>query len=245
MRLSTNLGRRAGVALLGAALLVGAPGGAWADEVVPAPVETVAPPADPAAAAPVPEAPAIALGSRVMRLGDTGADVAELQGLLKVAQTGTFDAATKKAVKQAQRRAGLKAHGRVGPRTLDAIRTGKRAAKAATSSRSMPRTGTPAANQRYARAYIAGRYGWGAGQMSCLRAMWTRESGWRHRAVNPNGIYRGIPQTSARVYGSMGYSTAAYMSSPAIQIKVGASYIRNRYGSPCAAWSFWRSHHWY
>jgi hypothetical protein len=35
------------------------------------------------------------------------------------------------------------------------------------------------------------------------------------------------------------------MNSPAIQIKVGAKYIKNRYGSPCNAWSFWRSRHWY
>ncbi len=30
----------------------------------------------------------------------------------------------------------------------------------------------------------------------------------------------------------MGYSTSQYMNSPAIQIKVGAKYIKSRYGSP-------------
>ena len=68
--------------------------------------------------------------------------------------------------------------------------------------------------------------------MSCLSTLWTRESGWRYWVSNPNGIYRGIPQTSSRVWGAMGYSTSQYMNSPAIQIKVGAKYIKSRYGSP-------------
>ena len=53
-----------------------------------------------------------ALGDRVLRLGDTGPDVAALQELLKVEQTGTFDAATRKTVKKVQRSAGIKANGR-------------------------------------------------------------------------------------------------------------------------------------
>ena len=81
--------------------------------------------------------------------------------------------------------------------------------------------------------------------MSCLTSLWMRESGWRYWVSNPNGIYRGIPQTSSRVWGAMGYSTSQYMSSPEIQIKVGTHYIKKRYGSPCSAWSFWQSRHWY
>ena len=202
-----------------------------------------APAADPAAAAP---AAAPALGERVLRFGDTGADVVALQALLGVAQTGTFDAATRKAVKKVQRAAGIKAHGVVGPKTLEAITdpaAAKRAKKA--SSRSLPRAGAPAASRAYARAFIASKYGWGSGQMSCLSTLWSRESGWRYRASNPNGRYHGIPQTSAGVWGAAGYTTSEYMSNPEVQIKVGAKYIKSRYGTPCSAWSFWRSHHWY
>jgi peptidoglycan hydrolase-like protein with peptidoglycan-binding domain len=230
--------------------------------VAPARAEEAPAPTDPAATAPPPEqvtapapaespaeAPAeavaapVALGDRTLRLGDTGADVVALQELLGVERTGTFDATTKRAVKKVQRAAGLKASGVVGKRALKAIERAARGELA--SSRAMPRAGAPAASQRYAAAYIASKYGWGSGQMSCLKAMWTRESGWRYWVSNPNGIYRGIPQTSARVWGSLGYTTAQYMRSPEVQIKVGTHYIKNRYGTPCNAWAFWRSRHWY
>jgi len=205
-------------------------------ETVPATVETA--PAGATAAAPV----TYSLGQRTLRRGDEGPDVTKLQKLLRVKRTGTFDTATRKAVRKVQRAAGLKANGAVTKKTLKAI---KRAAKQSSSSRGLPRAGSPSASKAYARAYIASKYGWSSAQMSCLSAIWQRESGWRYTVSNPNGIYRGIPQTSARVWGSLGYSTAQYMRSPEIQIKVGTHYIKQRYGTPCGAWSFWRSHHWY
>jgi hypothetical protein len=113
------------------------------------------------------------------------------------------------------------------------------------SSRGLPKAGGPAASQRYARAYIAQRYGWGAGQYSCLKVMWMKESAWKYWGSNPNGKYHGIPQTSVHEWSKDGYSTSQYMHDPAVQIRVGARYIKSRYGSPCAAWSFWRNHHWY
>jgi peptidoglycan hydrolase-like protein with peptidoglycan-binding domain len=245
---TTRLRRRAGGALLGACLVLSTPAAAaWATDPVTdpsAPTPTASPTPTPA-----PEAAAVAvtfaLGDRVLRRGDTGPDVRALQKLLRVKKTSTFDVATRRAVQRVQRDAGIRDHGVVGPKTLNAIRKADRARAAAASSRSLPRAGSPAASQRYAAAYIAERYGWGSGQMSCLRSLWTRESGWRYWVSNPNGIYRGIPQTSARVWGALGYSTAQYMGSPEIQIKVGAHYIRGRYGTPCNAWSFWQSRHWY
>ncbi len=256
--------RRLLAALVSALLVVSLPAVAGAPahaEEAPAPAATgdpaVAPlpdpnaqPADPAAAtaaAPV----TFALGDRVLRLGDSGPDVAALQELLKVPATGTFDAATRKKVKKAQRSAGVKANGVVTAKALTRIKRDlkKRAAEARAAKKAsrgvMPRAGAPAASKRYAAAYISRTYGWSSGQMSCLSTLWTRESGWRYWVSNPNGIYRGIPQTSSRVWGAMGYSTSQYMNSPEIQIKVGAKYIKSRYGSPCNAWSFWRSHHWY
>jgi peptidoglycan hydrolase-like protein with peptidoglycan-binding domain len=213
-----------------------------------APADPAVQPADPATAA-VPAVPLV-LGARTLRFGDVGQDVSALQELVKVERTATFDAATRKAVKKLQRAAGIKANGVVTAKALKRIQrelkkqaAAKRAAKEA--SRGLPRAGAPAASKRYAAAYISRTYGWGSGQMSCLSALWGRESGWKYWVSNPNGIYRGIPQTSSRVWGAMGYSTSQYMNSPAIQIKVGAKYIKNRYGSPCNAWSFWRSRHWY
>ena len=221
-----------------------------ADPAVPAtPVDPTVQPADPAVVA-VPAAPLV-LGSRTLRLGDVGEDVSALQKLLKVEQTATFDAATRKAVKKVQRAAGIKANGVVTAKALKAMKKDlkKRAAAARAAKKAargaLPRAGAPAASKRYAAAYISRTYGWSSGQMSCLSALWGRESGWKYWVSNPNGIYRGIPQTSSRVWGAMGYSTSQYMNSPEIQIKVGAKYIKSRYGSPCNAWSFWRSRHWY
>jgi len=187
------------------------------------------------------------LGERRLRRGDTGPDVKALQKLLGVKKTGTFNKKTRKAVKKVKVAAGLNANGVVGTKALKAIKKDAkaRARAAKQASRSLPRAGSPAASQRYARAYIAQRYGWGDGQMSCLITLWNRESGWRYWVSNPNGIYRGIPQTSSRVWGAMGYTTSQYMNSPEIQIKVGTSYIKGRYGSPCNALSFWNSRHWY
>lgn len=257
--------RRLLAALLGAVLILGLPALSGASvvraEEAPAPAPVADPavpatavdpatvPADPALAAP--SAAPLVLGARTLRFGDVGEDVTALQDLVRVEKTATFDAATRKAVKKLQRSAGIKANGVVTAKALKKMKkelkaraSAERAAKKV-SRGALPRAGAPAASKRYASAYISRTYGWGSGQMSCLSTLWTRESGWRYWVSNPNGIYRGIPQTSSRVWGAMGYSTAQYMNSPAIQIKVGAKYIKNRYGSPCNAWAFWRSHHWY
>ncbi len=182
------------------------------------------------------------LGSRKLRRGDTGADVVALQRLLKVKRTGVFDKRTRKAVRRIQRAAGLKANGVVNKRTLRAI---KRASREQRAVRSLPRRKAPAASRTYAKKYIARKYGWGAAQHRCLVQMWERESNWRYWVSNPNGRYHGIPQTSRAVWTAAGYSTAQYMRNAEVQIKVGTRYIKGRYGTPCRAWAFWRSHHWY
>jgi peptidoglycan hydrolase-like protein with peptidoglycan-binding domain len=259
---STPLARLLG-AFIAAVLIVGLPTLSGASPVraeeTPAPVPATDPavpatPADPTVQPAVPATaavPAVPLGSRTLRFGDVGEDVAALQALVKVEQTATFDAATRKAVKKLQRAAGTKANGIVTAKALKRIKrelkkqaTAARGAKQS-SRGALPRAGAPAASKRFAAAYISRTYGWGSGQMSCLSVMWGRESGWRYWASNPNGRYHGIPQTSSAVWSRAGYSTSQYMNSPAVQIKVGAKYIKSRYGSPCNAWAFWRSHHWY
>lgn len=244
-----NPARRIGAALLGASLVIGLPAMAGtAPALAEDTTTTTGQAAGTAVAAPV----AYALGERTLRRGDTGADVAALQKYLKVkyskvARTGTFDKRTGKAVRKIKRAAGLKANAVVGHRALKAIKKAAKKAKArkSSSSRSLPRAGSPTASKRYAKAYIAQKYGWSSTQMSCLSTLWTRESGWRYWVSNPNGRYHGIPQTSSAVWRPLGYSTSRYMRSPEVQIKVGTHYIKKRYGTPCRAWAFWRSHHWY
>ncbi len=85
-------------------------------------------------------------------------------------------------------------------------------------------------------------FGFSTSQMSALIPMWSRESGWSVYAANPSGAY-GIPQalpgSKMAAYGS------DWQTNPATQIKWGLSYIKSRYGSPSAAWSFWQSNGWY
>ncbi len=86
------------------------------------------------------------------------------------------------------------------------------------------------------------QWGFALSQMPCLVNMWNKESGWRTSAANPSGAY-GIPQAlpgnKMAVYGS------DWQTNPATQIKWGLDYIKNRYSTPCGAWTYWQSHGWY
>ena len=79
------------------------------------------------------------------------------------------------------------------------------------------------------------QYGWDAGQFACLDPLWTRESGWNVYARNPGSGAYGIPQ--AVPGDTMAAAGPDWRYSPVTQIRWGLGYIRDRYGSPCAAWS--------
>ena len=106
---------------------------------------------------------------------------------------------------------------------------------------------TPESNLAQARAFIRDRYGWRYAEFKALKAMWWRESNWRHDVVNnhPNGPWYGLGQVNGGFIASRGYSIKEYMKSPLAQIKVGAAYIKERYGSPTKAWTFWQANGWY
>jgi len=86
--------------------------------------------------------------------------------------------------------------------------------------------------QHFAKLYIADQYGWTDGQFSCLVDLWNRESHWRVAAHNSSGAY-GIPQ--ALPGRKMSAAGADWKTNPATQIRWGASYIQDRYGTPCDA----------
>lgn len=116
------------------------------------------------------------------------------------------------------------------------------AVSAPRASRSTVRTPIYTGDARgIARAMLPG-FGWSAGEFPCLDSLWTRESGWRVGASNPSGAY-GIPQalpgSKMAAYGS------DWQTNPRTQITWGLHYIQGRYGSPCAAWSYFQSHGWY
>ncbi|BCB77026.1 hypothetical protein GCM10022251_45050 [Phytohabitans flavus] len=76
--------------------------------------------------------------------------------------------------------------------------------------------------------------GFGIDQMPCLDKLWTKESGWNHKARNPSSGAYGIPQ--AYPAGKMSTAGSDWETSPATQIKWGLGYIKDRYDDPCGAW---------
>jgi hypothetical protein len=109
-------------------------------------------------------------------------------------------------------------------------------------SRTLTRTVDPTDPQDIAKGMLS-HYGWSADQFSCLNEIYMRESRWNPSAANPYSGAYGIPQAlpgdKMAAYGS------DWQTNPATQLAWGLSYIRDRYGSPCGAWSFWESHNYY
>lgn len=101
---------------------------------------------------------------------------------------------------------------------------------------------TPDGARATARAMAASKYGWGAGQFSCLSSLWNKESGWNYKAYNPSGA-TGIPQ--ALPGGKMATAGADWRTNAATQIAWGLDYIKRAYGSPCSAWSHSQAVNWY
>lgn len=131
-----------------------------------------------------------------------------------------------------------------------------RKAAGTTASRSQTTPRTPATNigpiPSSCKSYSGNRAigcslvlsaGLGLEQMVCLDHMWTKESNWRTTAENPSSHSYGIPQSLPA--SKMAAFGSDYRTNPATQIKWGLSYIKNRYHTPCGAWSFWQGHNFY
>jgi len=128
-----------------------------------------------------------------------------------------------------------------------------RRARSTTSSRSQPRTTTDngpvpsscdayTGNRQLGCSVLLGE-GFSLSQMPCLDKMWTKESNWRTSARNPSSGSYGIPQ--ALPADRMAAFGSDWKTNPVTQIKWGLDYIKNRYSTPCGAWSFWQAHNWY
>lgn len=85
--------------------------------------------------------------------------------------------------------------------------------------------------------------GFGLDQMPCLDKLWSRESGWNHKARNRSSGAGGIPQ--ALPMSKMASAGADYRTNPATQIEWGLGYIKGRYGKPCKAWAHSEDVGWY
>ncbi|MCH6159551.1 transglycosylase SLT domain-containing protein [Streptomyces marispadix] len=79
-------------------------------------------------------------------------------------------------------------------------------------------------------------------QFQCFSQIVERESGWNVHAQNPSGAY-GLVQ--ALPGSKMSSAGPDWRNNAATQVKWGLNYMKDRYGSPCGAWSFWQSNNWY
>jgi hypothetical protein len=112
------------------------------------------------------------------------------------------------------------------------------AATAASGTAAAGNTGassaTAAANQATAKL-LAAPYGWSTGtQWADLVSLWNSESGWSATAQNPTSTAYGIAQFLDTTWATVG---ATKTSIAAAQIAAGLKYIKQRYGSPSAAWA--------
>ena len=105
------------------------------------------------------------------------------------------------------------------------------------------RLGTPTGNKTYAKRYILTKYSWGNTQNKCLVKLWTRESNWRHKALNSSSGAYGIPQSLPA--NKMASAGKDWKTNPATQIKWGTKYIKSRYKTPCGALKHSHKNGWY
>nr|WP_269779338.1 hypothetical protein [Propioniciclava soli] len=94
-----------------------------------------------------------------------------------------------------------------------------------------------------ARQIAANSYGWGEDQFTCYNNIIMRESMWDTFADNPTSSAYGIPQ--ALPGSKMASEGADWETNPATQIKWGLKYVKERFGTPCSAWSFKQANGWY
>ena len=85
--------------------------------------------------------------------------------------------------------------------------------------------------------------GWGQNEFDCLSALWQKESGWNHFALNKSSGAYGIPQSLPAE--KMASAGADWATNPATQITWGLGYIEARYQTPCAAWAHSQQKNWY
>jgi hypothetical protein len=85
------------------------------------------------------------------------------------------------------------------------------------------------------------RYGFTSAEFGCLDALWASESDWDMHADNPTSSAYGIPQALASAWDL----PPDYRTNPVTQIEWGLGYIRDSYGTPCAAWEFKQANDYY
>lgn len=141
----------------------------------------------------------------------------------------------KKAEAAAKKREKAAAAKRAAEKKAEAERK-KAAAEGYSSDTSEPR--------EIARQLIKNKYSsWGEGEFKCYDLLIKSESQWDIDATNPSSGAYGIPQSLPG--NKMATEGSDWKTNPATQIKWGLKYVKDRYGTPCSAWSFKQGHQWY
>jgi len=117
------------------------------------------------------------------------------------------------------------------------------------TSGTTPVGSTPAGNglsdkgslQTYAKQLLA-KYGW-SGQWNSFNALEMSEAGWNVSATNPSSGAYGLPQ--ALPASKLASAGADWRTNGDTQLNWMMDYIKGRYGSPDAAWSFHQKNNWY
>jgi cell pole-organizing protein PopZ len=96
---------------------------------------------------------------------------------------------------------------------------------------------SPAENMAYAQSIMSDD------NFRCFNNIIQKESGWRTNAQNSSSGAYGIGQ--ALPGSKMASAGSDWRTNGKTQVDWTLSYMNGRYGSPCGAWNFWQSKHWY
>ena len=97
--------------------------------------------------------------------------------------------------------------------------------------------------QAYAYDKVINLYLWSEEDYNALVKLWDRESEWNPHAHNKNSGAHGIPQSLPA--DKMASEGEDYYTNGYTQINWGLKYIKERYGSPLAAWMHSERKGWY
>ena len=201
----------------------------------------------------VPASSGVVHARSVTAIGSTKADRELRLSMLRARRNDAAAMAVERArvaaAKQATRRAKLLA-GRTKAISVQHGKLEAAAKKAAAEKAALRRA---LANRGYkpgttdpreiARQILKNKFGYGESDFDCFNNIIIRESMWKVTATNPSSGAYGIPQ--ALPGSKMAKAGSDWRTNPATQIIWAVGYMEDRYGSPCAAWSFKRAHGWY
>lgn len=125
-----------------------------------------------------------------------------------------------------------------------ANKTIKKTTKASTkNTNNVKKNTSKALYQKYAHDKVINKYGWTEADYNALVKLWNRESQWNPNSHNKTSGAHGIPQ--ALPASKMASEGSDYYTNGYTQIDWGLKYIKQRYGTPLAAWSHSQKKGWY